>query len=204
MPNKLINRLPFVKTLWREVFHRPGWYNNSYDKLEHLYQWTHDPWNFDHSEYEQERFRSLLEMINQLPHQTILEVGCAEGSFTSRLSQMAQQVIAIDVSSTAIARARQRCPSVQFFQRSLEDFVWDTKFDVVLCAETLYYLKDIHSAVQRLSSLGKFCVVSYNAGKNKRLDPFFLHMLSVKYQRYEKSNGFWKRGWTIVTWENIP
>lgn len=202
MPSKLWNLSPVLKTAWREIFYRIPWYRDNFAKLERLFRWSEDPWNFERSPYEQERFRSLLKTVRELPHDTILEVGCGEGTFTHHLTSLKSQIVAIDVSATAISRARQRCPNVTLLQRSLHDFSSHLKFDLVLCLETLYYVKDVQRAIERLSSLGRFCMVSYLDREQKTLDPFFERMQLVKSERFEKSYGLWRRGMTLVVWEN--
>lgn len=202
MLKKFMDRYPMLKTALREVRHRPGWYSDSYDELEELFQWTEDPWNFQKSKYEQDRLQALLDHVKLYPHESILEVGCAEGIMTAELCKIAPHVVAIDVSPTAIARAKLRCPTVTFLQTSLHDFSWESKFDLVICAETLYYIRDVPPAIDKLSRLGKFCLVSYIHRETKQLDPYFRQMPLTSFQSFEKSYWFWKRAMSIAIWEN--
>ncbi|MBI1929965.1 methyltransferase domain-containing protein [Candidatus Poribacteria bacterium] len=189
------------KAILRELFHRPHWYAGTPDEFERLFRWSQDPWNFEGSSYERSRLQGLLEIVKQYPHDTILEVGCAEGVFTSKLSKIAKRVVAIDVSPTALARAKQRCKDVTFVQSSLQDFHWDSRFDLVVCAETLYYVKDVAQAIQQLSNLGNYCLVSYIAREMKNLDSYFLQMPLLRFERFQHSY-FWKRSARIIVWEN--
>lgn len=190
-----------MKTINRELFYRPHWYHDSHDELERLFQWSADPWNFETSQYERDRMQCLLEIVKQYPCQTILEVGCAEGVFTSRLQDFGKQVVAIDVSHTALSRAKQRCPTVTFYHSNLNEFCWPTKFDLVICAETLYYMKDVPEAIDKLTNLGKRCLVSYVHRETKNLDPYFFQMRLAKYERFEKSYGLLKRAMSVAVWE---
>lgn len=202
MKENMFTRFPVLKTTWRELFYRPKWYVNGYDELERLFQWSEDPWNFRSSQYEKDRLHFLLEVIKRYPHDTILEVGCAEGVFTSQLRNLGKQVVAIDVSPTALSRAKRHCPDVSFIHQSLQDFSSATKFDLVVCAETLYYMKDVPDAIDKLSRLGKHCVVSYVHRETKNLDPYFLQMPLTAYERFEKSYGLWNRAMSVAVWEN--
>ncbi len=202
MVKKILNRYPALKTAWREVFHRPRWYGDKFHELEQLFQWSEDPWNFERSRYEQERLRVLLDHVKQYPHEKILEVGCAEGIFTAELNKIAKEVVAIDVSPTALARAKRRCPEVTFLLTNLQEFTWDSQFDIVICAETLYYIKDVAAAIQKLTSLGKYCLVSYGQSKTKRLDPYISRVPLLEYEKFEKSYWLWKRAMNIAVWEN--
>ena len=185
----------------RELFHRPRWYADTPDEFERLFRWSQDPWNFEASSYERRRLQGLLEIVKQYPHDTILEVGCAEGVFTSELSKIAKRVVAIDVSPTALARAKQRCKDVTFVQSSLQDFQWDSRFDLVVCAETLYYVKDVPEAIQHLSNLGSYCLVSYIDREIKNLDSYFLQMPLLKFERFQHTYWIWKRYARIIVWE---
>lgn len=190
------------KALLRELSHSPRWYADSPDEFERLFRWSPDPWNFEVSPYERRRLQGLLDIVKQYPHESILEVGCAEGVFTSELSKIAKHVVAIDVSPTALARAKQRCKDVAFIQSSLQDFHWDSRFDLVVCAETLYYVKEVAQAIQQLSNLGRYCLVSYIGREMKNLDSYFLKMPCLKFERFQYSHWLIKRSARIVVWEN--
>ncbi len=198
----LLTRVPLLKTLWRELFLRPGWYADSYEELEKLFQWCEDPWNFENSAYEKERLECLLTTLKRYPHKTILEVGCAEGVFTSYLQKLDAQVVAIDVSLTALSRAKQRHPHGVFIHSSLEDFSWSTKFDMVICSETLYYMANVPEAIDKLRNLGKYCLVSYIHRESKNLDQYFFQLPLKTFERFEKSYWLWKRAMSVAVWEN--
>ncbi|HZY10327.1 MAG TPA: SAM-dependent methyltransferase [Bacteroidota bacterium] len=195
-------RFPLLKSAIRELLHRPVAFGDDHKGLEDLFRWSEDPWNFRRSPYEQDRMFALLQLIKQHPHDTILEIGCAEGFFSGKLSKIAKQVVAIDVSETAIERAKIHYPDVTFVQTSLEEFSWNNKFDIVICAETLYYMQDIESAIQKLSGLGRYCLVSYNRRKNKRLDPFFKRMDLIEYKKFQKRYWVWTRSMKMALWKN--
>ncbi len=190
------------KALRREAFHRAHYFPDNYDELEHLFRWSRDPWHFETSAYERERLVSLFETVQQYPHERILEIGCAEGVFTSRLSQISNDVVAIDVSPTALARARERCTNATFIHSSLEEFRCDRRFDLVVCAETLYYVKDVAQAIRRLSSLGTYCVVSYTIRAASILDGHFVNMPSSRVETFERRSWWWRQGCRIVAWRN--
>ena len=51
----------------------------------------------------------------------ILDAGCGDGEFVAFLRDLGFRVSGVDLSAGAIARARQRCPDVQFRAASLEE-----------------------------------------------------------------------------------
>lgn len=193
--------LPSIKNIVRTLFFRQGWYSNDHAELERIFRTLKDPWNFESSPYEQERLMLLLQEVKGCPHDSILEVGCAEGVFTSMLSTLSSRVVGIDVSPTAVARARERCPDHTFFATSLESFESDEKFDLVICAETLYYIEDVPKAIRKLSSLGRRCIVSYIQRESNRLDGDIKDLPGVEFRRYEIGASLLRRGMVAAQWE---
>lgn len=129
-----------------------------YQSLEVLNQ-KEDPWSTKHP-YNQKTFTDLIALIESVPHASILEVGCAQGAFTAKLTQISNDVTAIDVSSSAIEQARKRVPNAKFHTTTLEAFAQDKQYDVIVCAEVLYYIKDRKKAIAKLQRLGKYLVTS--------------------------------------------
>ncbi len=118
-----------------------------------------DPWETKHP-YNQKTFNQLIELIKIVPHDSILEVGCGQGGFTKLLTSVSKDVTAIDVSENAITQAKERAKGAQFHVSSLENFYPKRHYDLVVCAEILYYIKDDKKAIERLKGLGNYLVTS--------------------------------------------
>lgn len=118
-----------------------------------------DPWETQHP-YNQKTFKQLIELIKLVPHVSILEVGCGQGSFTKLLTEVSKDVTAIDISKSAIKQARESVKGAQFEAISLENFYPKRRFDVIVCAEILYYIKDEKKAIKKLEELGDYLVTS--------------------------------------------
>ncbi|HLF15545.1 MAG TPA: SAM-dependent methyltransferase [Bacteroidota bacterium] len=192
---------PSLKNILRSVYFRSAWYSNDHGELERMFHTLKDPWNFESSRYEQERLKLLLGEVERHSNGSILEVGCAEGVFSSMLSTVTRRVVGIDVSPTAVARARERCPGMTFMTTSLEAFEPEAKFDLVVCAETLYYIQDVREAINKLSSLGRRCIVSYIQREAGRLDAEIEKIPGVEIRRYEIGTAILGRGMVAATWE---
>jgi 2-polyprenyl-3-methyl-5-hydroxy-6-metoxy-1,4-benzoquinol methylase len=137
------------------------YFSFTYETLERTFQEQTDPWGFAASRFEQERFALMVGLLQTVPHETILEVGCAEGDFTEQLVGIAKQVTAIDLSGEAIARARLRAPQARYIVTKIEDYQpQGTKFDVVVCGEMLYYISDKEQALANIERLGQYLLVS--------------------------------------------
>ena len=60
---------------------------------------------------------------------------------------------------------------------------------------------DVRRAIEKLSNLGRYCLVSYLGRESKRLDPYFERMPSAVIRRFEVGNGVMNRPVNIVIWK---
>ena len=112
--------------------------------FEQIYSRVNDPWKCETSAYELLKLRRTTDAVVRLvPVGPILDIGCGEGLLAEALGERGLCVTAIDVSDSAIRRARERCvsyPHVQFIAGNiLADPVGDG-FDLIVLSEVLYYL----------------------------------------------------------------
>jgi SAM-dependent methyltransferase len=145
--------------------------------FEQLYRKREDPWGLRASPFTQYRYLALLERIAAFtPCQTLLDVGCGEGLFTRYLTGVAANVVGIDLSATAIERARRNVPRAGFRCVALQDFTPDRGFDVVIAAEMLYYADDIERALDDLCALGDVVLVSYARARAPQIEAKLRHV----------------------------
>jgi len=118
------------------------------DKFEELYKGKPDPWSVKKAVSEKFRLDRLFGMINFQNYNSILDLGCGEGVFTSKLTKLGDKITCVDISSTAIERAKHSVDSrgkqVRFLCADINNLnVLDAenKFDLICCLETLYYLE---------------------------------------------------------------
>lgn len=105
---------------------------------------TADPWDYE-SAYEVEKYEHALSLLPEGRPARALELACAEGHFTQRLAQRVDALVAVDIASEALKRARARTGAdhVQFVRADLfTDALPDGPFDLIVCAEVLYYAQD--------------------------------------------------------------
>ncbi|WP_395396381.1 SAM-dependent methyltransferase (plasmid) [Novosphingobium sp. BL-8A] len=122
----------------REHSVEPSWF-------EGLFRDNPDPWNFESSPYEQAKYSHTLQVLPCERFAAALEVGCANGVFTQLLAPRCKRLQAVDVSPTALAKARQRCAGlrgVTFEQRIMPVDAPAGPFDLVLLSEVVYYWDD--------------------------------------------------------------
>ncbi|SDG34514.1 Methyltransferase domain-containing protein [Sinosporangium album] len=113
--------------------------------LRRYFNWWHrspDPWKLQVSLYELNKYRTTLDHVPREPYTRILDAGCSEGTFTHLLAREhpGAEIVGVDISERALARARARGEGPRFIAADLTDPGTIGVFDLVFCAETLYYL----------------------------------------------------------------
>jgi 2-polyprenyl-3-methyl-5-hydroxy-6-metoxy-1,4-benzoquinol methylase len=115
------------------------------DFFDSLYSLKKDPWNYENSDYEREKYQRTLEILCDVEFETVLEAGCSEGVFTRMMSCLCKSLTAADISSIALERAKEknsdRC-NIEYICMDLEKEELSGKWDLIVCSEVLYYLDD--------------------------------------------------------------
>lgn len=163
-----------VRRTWMKYAMRGVGGADDYGRLDLAYR-LGDPWNME-SGLEQARFAATNALVARTFGRvgSLLEVGCGEGHQTLSLQQLADEVYGIDVSPTAIERARQRVPGAQFAATDIGHQPWGdqrARFDLVVACEVLYYIKDIPATLSRMNHLGSACLVTFFVPALVRVGP---------------------------------
>ena len=124
--------------------------------LDLLYEDRKDPWGLDspHFRYQQIKYAAMLSLLPNRRYKRALDLGCGLGNLTRRLCSHADYVLGIDVSRVAIAQARRQTTeqgNLQFQQGDALNLSrnLDNCFDLVVIADTLYYLSPLSAEVLR-------------------------------------------------------
>jgi ubiquinone/menaquinone biosynthesis C-methylase UbiE len=112
-----------------------------------LYASSKEPWVISIRASQQYRYKLCLQILRRFSdkYDSALDIGCSQGQFTKMLQDIASKIIAIDISETAIQRAKERYGSkgaIKFELGSLPRLRYaDSQFDLVVALEVLYYLE---------------------------------------------------------------
>jgi SAM-dependent methyltransferase len=107
-----------------------------------------DPWQFETSELERAKYEGEIAALRGRHYSRVLEIGCGAGWFTRSLATIADKVIALDISPSAIARARTReLNSVDFRVANIMDYKprAEGPWDLIVLNETICYLGWLYS-----------------------------------------------------------
>jgi SAM-dependent methyltransferase len=119
--------------------------------FEDLYAEHADPWSFETSDYEREKYDRSLAVLQ--PHYAnALEIGCSIGVFTQRLAERCERLVAVDISDHALTSARMRCaalPQVAFERADVTRAFPAGTFDLIVLSEVGYYWSDADLALGR-------------------------------------------------------
>jgi SAM-dependent methyltransferase len=109
-----------------------------------------DPWGFQTSEFERDKYARQFAILAGRRYGRALEIGCGNGCFTRLLAGVADQVVALDISPTAIAQARRGAAgleTINFRVANIMDYDphADGPWDLVIMSETICYLGWLYS-----------------------------------------------------------
>lgn len=113
-----------------------------HDYFEALHANTDDPWHVDSSWYEERKARLVMAVLPKRNYTRGCEPGSSIGSLTERIAARCDEVVATDVSSSALARLRDRMPHqarVTAELISLPTMPAGT-YDLIVLSEVLNYL----------------------------------------------------------------
>jgi predicted TPR repeat methyltransferase len=115
----------------------------SAESFERLYAASPDPWRYDSSEYERDKYAATLAALDGRIFERALEVGCSIGAFTELLADRCAELTALDFSTRALSLARRRLrgqANVEIMEASFPEQAPVGSWDLVVCSEVLYYL----------------------------------------------------------------
>jgi SAM-dependent methyltransferase len=116
------------------------------EKVDALTAEYHQPdhWNYKTDPYELRKYDQTLALVPPGRYQKALEIGCSEGAFTRRIAPMADDVLGVDIVPVALERAQVECAeysNVRFLLMNLDHDTLNERFDLIFCAEVLYYFR---------------------------------------------------------------
>lgn len=113
------------------------------DYFEQMYRQDPDPWDFETSDYEAQKYQTTIKALPKNRYSNALEIGGSIGVLTEKLALHCDSLLSIDVSETAQQKAIARCQDlsqVRFRIAQVPQDFPDQMFDLILVSEVGYYL----------------------------------------------------------------
>jgi 2-polyprenyl-3-methyl-5-hydroxy-6-metoxy-1,4-benzoquinol methylase len=189
--HKLISLRPIKKFRWNRSFVRAY--------FSFLYLWS-DPYHILREE-EINKSKKAFRLVEAFRAKKGLEVGCGEGRLSHNVAAICEHVLAVDISDTAIKRAKKMHRGnikIKFLRTDLlsHDFSEET-YDFIFCSEVLYYLgrQKLNSSALKIIRLlnhdGKLLLVHHrsikddSSGVDKEFGAKTIHGIFIHNQQLE-------------------
>ncbi len=170
-----------------------------------VYDVNKDPWNFETSPYEQEKYKATIQALNRPNYQQIFEIGCSIGVLSEMLAKLSNKLLAVDASDAPLVKAMVRLAKYKnVLVKKMNvpaDFI-TTNCDLIVISEVAYYLNDAdlgilrEKTIQQLETGGQILMVHWTPfvhdypQTGDRVHAYFLELenISLKHilhQRFE-------------------
>jgi len=127
----------------------------------------------------------LKNQIKPLKNIKILDVGCGGGLLSEPMSRLGADVTGIDASEKNIQIAKLHAKksnlNIKYLCSSPENFITDTKFDVILNMEIVEHVEDVDFFLKSCSKLLKKSGIMFVATINKTLKSYFFAIIGAEY-----------------------
>lgn len=111
------------------------------EDFEALYLEREDPWALRSFDEKRVRGEETVQMLEGRRFDLAVDLCCGEGTFTHRLTPLCSKVIGVDVSPTAIERAREKYPDCRFIVEDVlkVDLEQIGSPDLILALDSWYF-----------------------------------------------------------------
>jgi len=113
-------------------------------EFEEMYRDYNDPWRQSVEEEWTSEKSVALEFIQKLGVRRVIELGCGLGHFTKRIKGLGVDVQGIDISKSAIQKAKSTYPDCAFVAGDILDYsiYQDFQPEIIVMAEITWYVLD--------------------------------------------------------------
>ena len=142
---------------------------------------------------------------------TVLDVGCGEGSITIPLSQKVKDITALDSSPKMLEYLQKRCEerdidNIESKLMAIEDITYDAigDKDVIVCSRSLNGIVPIEKVIYELNKIAnKYVFITLFGPENKKIEKDFDKELGIKTEDFPDYNYFFNILFNIGIYANV-
>ena len=143
--------------------------------------------------------RLIFNIIKNLNFNSVMDIGCGEGSFLKELFFLRQgiDVIGIDISSNAISLAKKKISNGIFKVLNAEKEIIDLKADLVVCCDVIEHIVNDQFVINNLAyASNRYILISTLQGQMRDIEKDVGHVRN--YSKEDLFNKFKNAGISIV------
>ncbi|WP_040300250.1 SAM-dependent methyltransferase [Arcticibacter svalbardensis] len=113
------------------------------DYFNDVYRANEDPWNFETSDYERDKYEVTVDALPRDRYKNAFEIGCSIGVLSRMLSQKCDRLLSVDAVEAPLIKARvalKDYPQVRVQKMAVPDQFPSDNFDLIVMSEVGYYL----------------------------------------------------------------
>ncbi len=174
--------------------------------FEAIYTASDDPWGSAarRYRYQARKYEQIMALLPDRRFDEVLDLGCGLGLLSQHLALRANRVLGLDLAGAALDHARRRgslLDNLRFAQGDVLDLPasMDGRFDLVVVADTLYYLSPLDDALlKRLSA--RFAALLRPGGVCLLVNHYFFAADRESRQSRRIHDAFgWSAGFTVLS-----
>ncbi|APU67579.1 bifunctional PIG-L family deacetylase/class I SAM-dependent methyltransferase [Christiangramia flava] len=126
-----------------------------------IYDQTDDPWNFETSTYEKDKYEQTIKSLPNNYYNNALEIGCSNGVLTKLISTKCKKLLAFDHNQKVLNAAKSRCKelkNINFTIGDLKSYFPDGQYDLIIFSEVGYYFNK-ETLLKILSKIDRSLVI---------------------------------------------
>lgn len=117
------------------------------------------------------RRRMVANLAQTIAHDSILDLGCGDGSLIAELkNKIPTEFEGSDISNEAFAIARKNAPGVHFYQLDLMSGSLNKTYDVVILSEVLEHIENDEHVLTTIAPNARHVVISVPGGPADKVD----------------------------------
>jgi len=125
------------------------------DYFNERYSQSIDPWDYEHSPYEDEKYKTTVAALNRDSYKSIFEIACSIGVLSEMLVEKSLRLLCVDMADAALEVAKKRlAPYAQVqVKKMMVPYDFPTEnFEAIIVSEMAYYLnmKDLQKLGERI------------------------------------------------------